>query len=163
MGLFRRLQNKPTLFPRLRTSKQTASRALCLPSRGYLELEAQRKSHVVKTGLVRLRQGGSGAHFKTELTEGLLMLFVGFVVRKQHRHGAALSHVGGDWAYDNWTSFEAIEAIGASLWFPCRRMPGSNGTATAKALRCREMKPSATSVGRSKEMKTYMATSIRIP
>ena len=44
--------------------------------RVYLELEAQRKSCVVKTGEQRQRKPGGGAQFSTDLAERLLMLLI---------------------------------------------------------------------------------------
>lgn len=77
MGLFRKLQNKPALF--LSTTGMRLERfEQLMPEfeRVYLELEARRKSRVVKTGEARQRQPGGGAQFSTELAERLLMLLV---------------------------------------------------------------------------------------
>lgn len=77
MGLFRKLQKKPTLFLST-TGMQLKRFEQLLPEfeKAYLELETQRKSRVVKTGRERQRQAGGGAQFSTELTERLLMLLV---------------------------------------------------------------------------------------
>jgi len=77
MSLFRKLQKKPALF--LSTTGMRLDRfEQLLPefTRVYDELEAQRKSRVVKTGQERQRQVGGGAQFSTELVERLLMLLV---------------------------------------------------------------------------------------
>ena len=77
MGLFRKLQHKPALF--LSTTGMQPDRfEQLMPEfeRVYLELEAQRKSRVVKTGEERQRRPGGGAQFSTELQERLLMLLV---------------------------------------------------------------------------------------
>lgn len=77
MGLFRKLKNKPALF--LSTTGMQLDRfEQLLPEfeKVYDELEAQRKSRVVKTGEERRRQVGAGAQFSTELAERLLMLLL---------------------------------------------------------------------------------------
>lgn len=77
MGLFRKLQKKPALF--LSTTGMQLDRFESLMpefEKAYLELEAQRKSCVVKTGEQRQRQPGGGAQFSTELQERLLMLLL---------------------------------------------------------------------------------------
>ena len=77
MGLFRKLQKKPTLF--LSTTGMQLDRfERLMPAfeSAYLELEAQRKSRVVKTGEQRQRKPGGGAQFSTALQERLLMLLV---------------------------------------------------------------------------------------
>ena len=77
MGLFRKLHNKPALF--LSTTGMQLDRfEQLLPEfeRAYLELEARRKSRVVKTGDARQRKPGGGAQFSTALQERLLMLLL---------------------------------------------------------------------------------------
>lgn len=77
MGLFRKLQNKPALF--LSTTGMHLDRfERLLPEfeKVYDELEARRKSRLVKTGGERQRQPGGGAQFSTALPERLLMLLV---------------------------------------------------------------------------------------
>jgi hypothetical protein len=77
MGLFRKLQKKPTLF--LSTTGMRLDRfEQLMPEfeKAYRDLEVQRKSRVVKTGEERQRQPGGGAQFSTELTERLLMLLL---------------------------------------------------------------------------------------
>jgi len=77
MGLFRKLQHKPALF--LSTTGMRLERfEQLLPAfeEAYLELEAKRKSRVVKTGAPRRRRPGGGAPFATELPERLLMLLL---------------------------------------------------------------------------------------
>ena len=77
MGLFRKLQHKPALF--LSTTGMQPDRfEQLMPEfeRVYLELEAQRKSCVVKTGEQRQRKPGGGAQFSTDLAERLLMLLI---------------------------------------------------------------------------------------
>lgn len=77
MGLFRKLQKKPTLFLST-TGMQLHRFERLMPEfeKAYLELEAQRKSRVVKTGQQRQRQPGGGAKFSTPLAERLLMLLL---------------------------------------------------------------------------------------
>ena len=77
MGLYRKLQHKPTLF--LSTTGMQLNRfEQLMPAfeQAYVEQEAHRKSRVVKTGEERQRQPGGGAQFSTELQERLLMLLV---------------------------------------------------------------------------------------
>jgi len=77
MGLFRKLKNKPALF--LSTTgirRERFEQLLPAFEKAYLELEAKRKSRVVKTGEERQRQAGGGAQFSTELAERLLMLLI---------------------------------------------------------------------------------------
>ena len=77
MGLFRKLQKKPALFLST-TGMQLERFESLLPEfeKVYLELEARRKSRVVKTGEERQRQVGGGAQFSTDLAERLLMLLL---------------------------------------------------------------------------------------
>ena len=77
MGLFRKLQHKPALFLSI-TGMQCHRFEQLMPAfeQAYDELEAQRKSRVVKTGEERQRQPGGGAQFSTALQERLLMLLV---------------------------------------------------------------------------------------
>ncbi len=77
MGLFRKLQNKPTLFLST-TGMQLHRFEQLMPAfeQAYEQLEAQRKSRVVKTGQERQRKPGGGAQFSTELAERLLMLLL---------------------------------------------------------------------------------------
>lgn len=77
MGLFRKLKGKPALF--LSTTGMRLDRfEQLMPEfeKAYEQLEAQRKSCVVKTGQERRRSPGGGAQFSTELQERLLMLLV---------------------------------------------------------------------------------------
>ena len=77
MGLFRKLQTKPTLF--LSTTGMRLDRfESLLPAfeQVYDDLEVQRKNCVVKTGEQRQRQPGGGAQFSTALPERLLMLLL---------------------------------------------------------------------------------------
>ena len=77
MGLFRKIQKKPTLFLSI-TGMQLDRFEQLMPEfeQVYDEMEAQRKSRVVKTGEQRQRQVGGGAQFSTELQERLLMLLL---------------------------------------------------------------------------------------
>ena len=77
MGLFCKLQNKPTLFLSITGMQRNRFESL-MPEfeRAYEQLEAQRKSRVVKTGQERQRKPGGGAPFSTELAERLLMLLL---------------------------------------------------------------------------------------
>ena len=73
MGLFRKLQNKPTLFLSITGMRLERFESL-MPEfeQVYDEMEAQSKSCVVKTGEERQRQVGGGAQFSTALQERLL-------------------------------------------------------------------------------------------
>lgn len=77
MGLFRKLQHKPALFLSTTGMRRERFEEL-MPEfeRIYRQLEAQRKSCVVKTGQERQRQPGGGAQFSTDLAERLLMLLL---------------------------------------------------------------------------------------
>ncbi len=77
MGLFRKLQNKPTLFLSITGMRLERFESL-MPEfeQVYDEMETQRKSCVVKTGEERQRQVGGGAQFSTALQERLLMLLL---------------------------------------------------------------------------------------
>jgi hypothetical protein len=98
MGLFRKLKSKPALFLST-TGMQLERFEQLLPQfeRAYEQLEALRKSRVVKTGALRQRQPGGGAQFSTELTERLLMLLLYYRGgRGAHRKRHAAVRRAGD-------------------------------------------------------------------